>query len=171
MTGVDNYDDAKSQIQTWRDQAKGTGPTKADHDKATDQIKGYFKATEAKNYDDSIANIMGMKNSLNKIWSSLDVKDEESAVKTIHELKADNAKFEKQIKELEKGKEDFEKRVNAEVLTRAASAGITEPVKRVPLVQTVEGGRESNRMSRAEFNILNPQQKLDFSRAGGVLTD
>jgi hypothetical protein len=173
ISGADNFGDAQSQITSWRDQAKGTGggPSQADYDSVNHQLEEIFEACEAKDHATALTNINGLSNSIRNLWGALEVKDEESAINGIKALKSDHAKFQGEIKKLEGEKEDFEKRVNAEVIARAASAGVPTPIKKPSGVTTATGTREANTMSRAEFNTMSPLQQVEFSRNGGKLSD
>lgn len=62
---------------------------------------------------------------------------------------------------------DFEGRVNAEVINRAAAAGITAPIPK----PRVKPAGDANVLTRAEWNTLSAAQQLEFSKNGGKLTD
>ncbi len=57
--------------------------------------------------------------------------------------------------------------VQAGVIARAAAAGLTEPIVKPPGEKT--GG--ANIITRAEFAGMNAKQQLEFSKAGGKITD
>lgn len=58
--------------------------------------------------------------------------------------------------------------VAAGVIARAASAGLQEPVNKPPGEQKPGGDKTA---TRAEFAAMNAKQQLEFSQAGGKLTD
>jgi len=58
--------------------------------------------------------------------------------------------------------------VQAGVIARAASAGLTTPIEKPP-GETKPGGATT--ATRAEWASMNPKQQLEFSKAGGKLTD
>jgi hypothetical protein len=73
---------------------------------------------------------------------------------------------------VEKGKTtDFEGKVATEVNTRIASAGLPAPVAKVAGDALTGGPAAALTMSRAEFNVLNHGERLQFSQKGGKLTD
>jgi hypothetical protein len=63
---------------------------------------------------------------------------------------------------------DFEGKVGAEVIKRIASAGVQQPLPKVP---EVPGQTPANTMARADWGQLSANAKAEFFRKGGVLTD
>jgi hypothetical protein len=64
---------------------------------------------------------------------------------------------------------DFEGKVSTEVTKRIASAGVQQPLPKVPADKTGEG--VANSMARADWQVLGDNAKAEFFRKGGVLTD
>jgi hypothetical protein len=133
---------------------------------------------------DFAAGIAGMKTSQTALFEKLGVTDQAGAILALdnlstesNNLKAvqtsifgalkatDHAGAMRAITDID-GR--IEAGVKAGVIARAASAGLTAPIEKLPGDQKPAG---ANTTTRAEFASMNPKQQLEFSQAGGKLLD
>lgn len=103
----------------------------------------------------ALANLNSQVNSLNAnqttIFAALGVTDLAGAMRAIKDIDG----------RIEAG-------VQAGVIARAASAGLTTPVEKPPGGEVVGAAKTA---TRAEWAAMNAKQQLEFSQAGGKLTD
>ena len=178
LTGCKDFAEAQSQIESWKAAAD---PDAVSAMSQLQEIYGMFANVD--DHKGAVAAIKGNQGDLKSVFGDLSVADKAGATKRIQELVGENAKLAplqslraeiiKTLKLPEAAPDkdiinaisNFEARVHNEVITRAASAGITEPVK------PPKKKGEENMMSRAEFNTLSNADRLAFSQKGGKLTD
>lgn len=167
QAGITNLKTAESDWKTQRQDLfaalGGTGDVPDHYDFATamngwkDQQKAIFGALGATDHAsavDAVKNLTSQNNSLNAnqttIFAALGATDLAGAMRAIRNID-----------------DRIEAGVQAGVIARAASAGITEPIKQ----QAKEESESSKNVTRAAFMGMSPKQQLEFSKAGGKLVD
>ena len=168
IAGVSDAESARTIFSQWHD-AAGRAETWHAHEQALFQMFG------VDNHDALISAInetttgaATANGHLQAIYGALGAADQPSAIAAIQTNAAQLTDAQNKIGELEKAQSDFDGRVAQEVINRAASAGIPEPVKKPA---GGGGAGAQNIMTRAEFNALPPGERQKFIRARGKLTD
>lgn len=167
LSGAPDVNAARETITGWRDRA-AAAPNPEEAAAASTQLNEIFNGLGVLDFDAAIEAIGNSKAQLAALHGGLGATDQPGAIAALDKMRTDFTAANNRVTELEAAAGDFESRVSAEVITRAASAGIPAPVAKDA---RHADGAPSNTISRADFTRLDAAAQLEFvSRKGSTIT-
>jgi hypothetical protein len=172
VTGTQDVDAALNVVNAWRDQAQHA-VSREELNTANGQIQQFCEALGVQDFDAALARVGELKTQLSNIWGVFGATDQAGAIAAIDKMRGELTAANNRVAELTASQANFDVRlaegINQGVITRAASAGIPEPVKKdIKQITAVTG---ENILTRDQFNAMPPRQRTDFINKGGKITD